>query len=328
MRPRLAILALLGLAAAGPMPAAAQSVLTTSAALACLTPPAAERGLPAYPRDAADRKDGGTVKAELLFTGPDQAPTFRSLCPFIQPAFIAAVQGHVQSWRVPCMPAGGEAVRLLLDFVFTPGDGRRVVSGPPVDAADLQRRLQQRCLTRILPGDHPDYPPAAARAGTQGNILVRLRFDSPTQPPQATFLATGRDPVLKAEVEDWVQGYRLPCMGRAPIDLEMVFRFHLEGGPRTNIRDMALRQFVMSARDVPRPAYFDFTAMGCPFDLRVSYRQPYARNGLFELDNSVPERQPFLDWLSQLALRLPEKTQQQVLGDTFTLSVPCGKLDI
>lgn len=326
MRRCLAVLALLGLAAAGP--AAAQSVLTTSAALACLTPAAAERGLPAYPRDEADRKDGGTIKAELLFTAPDKAPTFRSLGQPIGRAFEDAVARHVEAWRVPCLPAGGEAVRLLLDFVFTPGDGRRVVSGPPVDAADLQRRLQQRCLTRILPGDHPSYPPSAARAGTQGKFLVRLRFDSPTQPPQASFLATARDPVLKAEVEDWVQGYRLPCLGKTPIDLEMVFQFRMEGGPRTTIRDMTLRQFVMSVRDLPRPAYFDFQAMGCPFDLRVSYRQPFSRNGVFELEQSLPERQPFLDWLSQLALKLPERTQLQVLGDTFTLSVPCGKLDI
>jgi hypothetical protein len=328
MRSRLATLALLGLAAAGPMPAAAQSVLTTSAALACLTPPAGERGLPEYPRDQLDRKDSGTVKAELLFTAPDKAPVFRHLGPYVGRAFEDAVQRHVQAWRVPCMPADGEPVRLLLDFVFNPSDGRRVAGSPPVDAADLQRRLQLRCLTRIEPGQQPEYPDAARRRDAQGNFLIRLRFESPTQPPKATFVAEARDHALKSALEDWVNGYRLPCMGATPIETEMVFAFRLDGGERTRIRDLTLRQFVSSVRNLPRPAYFDFQAMGCPFDLRVSYRQPFSRNGVFELEKSLPERQPFLDWLSQLALRLPEKTQLEVLGDTFTLSVPCGKLDI
>ena len=39
-------------------------------------------------------------------------------------------------------------------------------------------------------------------------------------------------------------------------------------------------------------------------------------------------RLPFLDWLSGLALNLSAKDNNAILGNTMTLHVPCGTLDL
>lgn len=63
MRLRTAAGALL-LACAACATAQPTTTLSASPALTCLTPGAAERGVPAYPAELLDRKDGGTI--ELL----------------------------------------------------------------------------------------------------------------------------------------------------------------------------------------------------------------------------------------------------------------------
>lgn len=42
----------------------------------------------------------------------------------------------------------------------------------------------------------------------------------------------------------------------------------------------------------------------------------------------VAARRPFLDWLEGLTLDLKPQQQALVLGDEFTLTVPCGTLDL
>jgi hypothetical protein len=60
----------------------------------------------------------------------------------------------------------------------------------------------------------------------------------------------------------------------------------------------------------------------------VQYLRPHLSNHVKELDSSRPERRPFLDWLSRVTLNLNEKTNTAVLGDTFTVHVPCGTLSL
>jgi hypothetical protein len=60
----------------------------------------------------------------------------------------------------------------------------------------------------------------------------------------------------------------------------------------------------------------------------VTYARPFDRNSVQELDASVPARRPLLEWLAGITLDLSPKQNRAVLGESMTLSVPCGKLDL
>jgi hypothetical protein len=324
---RLALVLLV--AAGGAAPAAAQTVmLAPSEALACMTPPAAERGTPEYPPLALERKDEGTIRVELVFEQADAAPVLRVLSENYDSTMLAAVDRHVRRLRVPCQPAGAEPARIVMEFVFRPDDGRRVVALPPLDASEAERRRQAACLTRIEPGSKPEYPRKAMQDGEQGNFLVRLRFDDPTAPPAATFVAGRESGTLRRSLAAFLPGYRLPCLRGAPVALDVVFKFRLEGGDRVVINDMSLTRLVSAAKTMPLPARFDFNRMGCPFDVRVDYYQPYKDNITHSVGEARPERREFLAWLAGVQLRLADDQQLRVLGDRFTVSVPCATMDL
>lgn len=316
-------------AAAAVTPAWAQQVSPSpSAALACMTPGAAERGVPAYPPEQLERKDGATVRVELVFDGPQAAPALRRLdAAFVDEPFVQAVRDHVQRLRVPCMPAGAEPVRVQQTYVFRPDDGRNVVALPPRDVVSARRAEMHGCLRRIVPQALPEYPPAARREWLQGSYLVRLHFASPTDPPAAEIVAGPAHRELRRALEEFMPGYRLPCQQGDPISLDINFVFRLAGGERTVIHDMSLRQFLGLAREVP-PARFDLDALGCPFDLRVQHFQPYKPHVVGQLGEARPERLDFVEWLSQVQLRIDEPTALAVLGQDFTVSVPCGTLNL
>ena len=74
--------------------------------------------------------------------------------------------------------------------------------------------------------------------------------------------------------------------------------------------------------------YFDFGRMGCPFDLRVSFWQPLSGNRVGEVGVVHPERRHFIEWLQRQQLDLDSRSRNQVLGQSLTVSVPCGVLDL
>lgn len=316
------------LAAGCAAPAAAQLVmLAPSEALACMTPPAAERGLPEYPLEQFERKEQGTVRVELVFDRPDAAPATRVLDDTFT-GLIDAVLQHVRKLRVPCQPAGAEPARVVMEFVFRATDGRRVAELPAVDQADAERRRQMACLTRIVPGAKPEYPIRARRDGLQGRFLVELLFADPTAAPAAKFLAGAPTGVLRDSIEAFLPGYRLPCLRGAPLKMHLVYAFQIDGGERTLIRNLQLTQLLGAAEAMPLPASFDFNTMGCPFDVRIDYFQPFLKNWARSLAEARPERSAFLAWLGELRLRLNEHQQREVVGQDFVVSVPCAKLNL
>jgi hypothetical protein len=309
-------------------PAAAQGLITLppSAAIECMTPPEAQRGTPVYDADLLRRKEGGSVRVELSFASATSAPAVRFIGPLQFSGLTEAVEAHVSKLRVPCMPAGADAVRILQTYDFVPNDGRKVMASTPVDAKDAEWQEAVQCLTRIVGGDIPDYPRRSRMAGDEGNFLVRVVFDSATAPPKASFLGGPNLERLRLSVLSFVDGYRLPCLGSEPVTFDQTYMFRLDGGARTLFKDMTLQQFVGAADKLPSPAYFDTTKMGCPFDLRVTYMQPYKANHVGELDTTHPERRTLRDWLANTALRLDKP--YRVLGDEFTVSVPCIIIDL
>lgn len=303
--------------------------MAPSVALQCLTVEGGgQPGKPEYPAAAFKRREGGEVKVELVFAAPDQPPEVRLLDDNALPSLVDAVRRHVERLRVPCKPPATEPARLVQEFVFVPNDGRTVMPMQVRDAADAQQTRMFQCLQYITPGARPVYPLGPLSRGEEGKFLARLSFDSATRAPSVTYLAEARGGTFKHAIEDYVQGYRLPCHSAGIAQVDILFTFVIEDGQRTIVRNLSLVQALRAARDLDTPVAFDFSAMGCPFDVQITYMRPFKPSRVHELGSSHPARSPLLDWLSRLTLDLDPRNNVAVLGDKFTVSVPCGKLDL
>lgn len=286
---------------------------------------------PTYPPSMLERKDDGEVEVELEFGGPDSAPALRVLTKsHVVGDVLDTVTLFARGLRAPCVRADGPPLRVRQGFVFSANDGRKVATTRARDVADEQRQQQLACLVQADGGKVGSipYPREAAVSGDEGKVLVELTFRAPDRPPEAKVLASGPSRVLRNTVTTHVATLRMPCLSQPPLAMMQLYWFKLDEGARTLIRDLSLVQFLQAARNVPRGVFFDLNQMGCPFDLRVTYYQPHDTNAVRELDVSRSIRQPFLDWLSRLELNLPAARNTEVLGDTFTLSVPCTVIDL
>jgi hypothetical protein len=302
--------------------------LQPSAASQCLTAKGGPIPPLQYPDNALRRKDQGEISIELSFAGPDAAPRVRLLNsePVIDD-LEWAVRGHVDAFRVPCMKAGDPPVTMRQTYVFIPNDGRKVMSTVPADQDDAAREKSMRCIKHIERTTRPTYPVGALRRDEQGKVIAVHRFTGADAPPEVQIDAASHA-ALRTSVESYASGLRMPCLQDQPVSVYINYIFRIDGGSRTLLRDLALQTLVRGLKRPLPPAYFDFTTMGCPFDLRLSYYRPHRRNVVSELENTNPARAAFMDWLSMVTLSLDSANNTAILGDQITVSVPCGKLDL
>jgi hypothetical protein len=305
-------------------PAAGLSVqLAPSPRVECLTLP--EGAKLVYPPEAYERRDGGTVRIEMVFERSDAAPRVRVLDRDTFASLRDAVTEHVRRYRMPCLAAEHGPSTIRQDYVFVPNDGRKVVATAPVEDAALQARRQE-CLK--LPAQAASYSKAAVKDEEQGVVMLELRFDRIEQEPQVNVLAAPPGRWLRREVVEWAKDVRVRCADRLPERIVFTHIFKFEGSERDVLNDMDLRTFLTHSSKYDPGVYFDLTRMGCPFDVRVTYYRPHHRNSIGQLDRDVPERRPFLDWLANVELRLDRVAANRVLGSDFTLHVPCTKVDL
>ncbi len=309
--------------------AMAQPMLASSDAVACLTLVAGAPPL-VYPEELLRRKDGGTVRVALQFEAADQPPRVTVLDEDWQnlDGLEASVRAHVRHLRVPCMPAGSPAVVLRRDYVFVPNDGRKVVASRARDAADQVRHDQLTCIAHLTGLKRPDYPAKALQEEWQGNVYLRLRFESSDQPPKFEVLASPHRSVFEMAVRNYIEDLRMPCWVGGPVELTQLYKFAIEGGRRTLLKDLSLQHLLRAARDVPTGVYFDLNQMHCPFSLRLGYFRPHEPNQVSEIDTTHPERLAFIDWLSKITLDLPPERNTELLGQSITVEVPCGTVDL
>lgn len=329
--------AALGLLPAGPA-AAQRMTLEPSAAVGCLTPAAAERGAPDYPFAAFKLGTPGRVKVSLQFSAPDSRPVVKVLEHDGGDSFVEAVENHVRAFRVPCHDGIDTPVTLLFDFVFR-SDSRKVHWSPPTDGDDAQRQAQLACVVHTSGAKAPAYPPAARRAGLQGRVPVRLRYQAADKPPVVEMLPrlAANAPVhlqrqadiLSRPIEDWALGYRMPCYQGQPLTVRVDFIYVFEGEGYGFKPGMTLQTLLPLVRDIRKQRLaFDFTQMGCPFDVTLQYLQPRLDNLVGELGTPDPARQPFLRWLAALDFDLPEESLDAIYADTTQFTVPCIKIDL
>lgn len=321
------------LVVAGALTARAQeATLETSAALRCLSPPTDQRGQPEYPFDAWKASASGRVKVALVFNGPDLAPDVDVLLregpEEHQRRFVDAVHEHVGRLRVPCVRDVGGQARLEIVYEFRP-DRRHVDWSRPVDAADPGRARMLRCVAHVDRESKPPFPSWARRAGLQGRVLARMRFHAKDRPPEVQVHARSMAGDLKRVVADWAEGLRMPCHEGAPIQSVWTFVFLYQDDAAYGFREFTLTQLLGSVRGIRRQTLqLDTTPMGCPFELRLAYRQPHLPNLVGEVGSIDPARRPLLDWLATVDLDLPQRTLDAVYGDTAHLQVPCVKIDL
>ena len=298
--------------------------LAPSEALSCMTPQRAERGTPRYPKEALDRKEGGTVSAEMTFADAAKAPDVK-LHGVDNKALREAVAEHLKTFRVPCLGSAQQAV-IAVDFHFDPVDGRQVLWTNARDRHTGQAARARECLIWTL--GMPDYPPRALQNDEQGVVALDLRFADAVSGPQVIVLDETPGRWLIQAARTAAQGTRLPCYeGGAPFTYRVYFQFKIAGGNRAVLKDVPLLTYLGAVKDIKSAqAYFNFNEMKCPFDVRVEVRQPLDDNLVGELAESVPERAFFLAWLSRQRLELEPRLQNRLLGERLTVDVPCGAL--
>jgi hypothetical protein len=296
-------------------------------ALLCLRHADGPDAQPAYPAHLYQENRGARVQVEMRFTRPDRAPELRVLLHEGEPEFLQAVEAHVRGLRVPCLGAGAAAAVLRREYDFT-ADQRQVHWSDGRDASADERERLWGCLVHTSGFRAPEYPLAARRAEIQGRVLARLEFHDPQQPPRVTLHRRRNAEPLESTIRDWVAGYRLPCLVGQPLRSTFTFVFVLEG-EHYGFRDVNLRQFLGSTRGIEKQTLeLDTTQMGCPFELRMQYRQPDMLNLVGEPGNPVPARRPLLRWLAESELDLRGPLLDAIYGDSFKLAVPCLKINL
>jgi hypothetical protein len=321
----------------GAMLSVAAAAQTTTAAPGpaqrCLTRGEPSLGAPDYPAEAYRLKVGATVKVRLSFAAPDQAPAIESIAAKAdarhEGLFERSVRDFVARYRLPCLPAG-ETTPLAQEFVFVPHDGRPVAMyGMPDPSADRRARLA-KCVRHERPGTLPAYPGTLSRADREGNVMLRARFVSADTPPTLEVLDDGGSRYFAESASEYAEGFRLPCHdGNGPVDLLQLYVFRMPGGARLALRDLSLVQLLGSFKGIRQASvYFDFNAMGCPFDVRFGPRQPVLPNEVGEIGDSNPERRFFLDWLTRQQIDVPKQQLNAFIGQYAVVTVPCTVLNL
>jgi hypothetical protein len=317
-------------AAAGARPAP-EATLSPSPAQRCLEPAEATRAKPVYPEDKLRMKEGGTYEAEFVFTAPDRAPKV-NLHGNVDSYFARSIEAYAEQLRVPCMGAADRPVTLRQSFDFVPNDGRKVAWTAPSDSANAVREGKLKCVVPPQ-GDDAEirYPDKMLREGREAVVVARVRFSAPDRAPEVELLDDGGRREFKYGPMQYMTHLRMPCVDAgSPVETLYYFQFRFEDGVQHRVlQDVGLATFLGSVKAVPRGSiFFDTTKMKCPFDARLTFKQPFDRNRVEELEEDVPARHAFLDWLAGLELVIPGRKTTDLIDQQMTIHIPCAQVDL
>ena len=307
--------------------------LAASTTERCVTPTPGERAKPVYPAWEFEHKQGANVNVEFVFEAPDRAPKLRFLAPEPTVDFSRAVEDYAAQLRLSCMAPGDAPVTLRQGFDFVPNDGRKVAWTAMSDPSDVAREKTLDCI------EHPKddvvrirYPGDMLRAGRMGVVVARVTFIAGTAAPEVEVLYDGDGKSFGSAIRGYAAAMRLPCQhDGSPIHTMVEFLFLLDGERPASyvLNDLSLRDFLGAAKRVPPGSvYFDTTAMKCPFDVRFKLRQPFEPNRVDVLEEDVPARRAFADWLATREFELEPRTAAHLYGQSMTIHIPCAKIDL
>ncbi len=165
-----------------------------------------------------------------------------------------------------------------------------------------------------------------------GTVLVRLTFTSPDVAPEMRVIYNGGDRRLERAVWDRVLTYRMACLkpGDEPVTADQEFRFEFEGLDTPRLKpELTLVQLLGLVKDLkPQTVRFDFSTMGCPFQLSVEPYQPWAQNSVRQVGEANAGRREFTEWLRNVTFEIPPRAMKTAIGQPTIISVPCVLLDL
>ena len=335
-RPRLAATALLGLLAAliAHGPASAQQndisplpVDPATSPLRCLQQPEAPLE---YPAEARRLQLDGTVRVGLAFTAPDRPPEVEVLARFADERFVNAVRERVAAYRLPCQAAARGTVRAVQTFVFRLREPVPVRWSQPVELQDTGRARAMRACLRT-PDDQLQVNASRFDQKTVGNVLVRMTFTAPDQPPEVQALYASTSGNTQDAILDRARSYRLPCLSAEdrPMSFVQHFIYRKHDAGRASFKDeVTLGEFLSNIKGIrQQQAEFDFNTMNCPFTVAWTLGKPALANRVGEIGTERdPNRAEFLAWLAGLEMDLTPDRFEHLLGRMVKIKVACGTL--
>ncbi len=322
------LLLLAGLLLAASAGAQVRIELAPPAALECLQVPTGEPVEPVYPFDAYKAGEAGRVKATVSLPGGLFGNEVEIQSSEGAAAFVDAAKKFLRSLSAPCLKKG-EKVTLQYEFVFKPDD-RKVIWGSPTEATDETRRSEVKCIGHVDKVKSPPYPERARRSLQQGRVYGLMTFHSADAPPEVELLHRPAAESFAPSITSWAAGLRMPChAGRGPVRTGVLFIYLMEGEGRYGFKALTLPELLGVSKGIrERRLQLDTTAMGCPFDVKLTYYQPLRRNSVGEVGDSDPRRRPLLELLAGLELELRSNSLDSVFADTADVAVPCVRINL
>ncbi|WP_431288445.1 hypothetical protein [Roseateles chitinivorans] len=293
--------------------------------LRCLQAPASLE----YPAEPRRLNLGGTVRVALAFSGPDKAPDVEVLARFGDERLVHAVRAHVAAYRLPCQASGQPTVRAVQTFLFHPQEAVPIRWSHPIEEDDPARlRAMRECLR--TPAEKLQVGPSKFDRKTVSNVLTRMTFTAPDQPPQVEVLYSSTGGNTQDAFVDRIREYRLPCLApdARPVSFlqQMVYRRNDAG--RSVFKDqVTLGEFLSNIKDIrQQQVEFDFNTMHCPFTVAWKLGKPAVANHVGEVGEHDRNRAEFLSWLTGLQMDLTPERFERLLGRVVKVDVACGTL--
>lgn len=302
------------------------------APLSCLTSVRPESKAPAYPVGVLAGTEA-VVRVKLKFSSPDEAPAVELSFNNAGPSFATAVRDHVLNYRLPCLLPGSSFAGVQ-EFQFVVKNSvPRILQSAPRDAGG-ELIYPPECQAGFANATPARFPVATAISGpvATGNVLVRLTFTAPDAAPEIRVLYNGGDRRLERAVRNSVLTYRMPCLkpGDEPVIATQTFGFKFEGEDTAQlVPELTLVQLLGLVKGLSaQTVRFDFTTMGCPFQLSVAPYQPWAQNRVLQVGEANAGRREFTEWLRNVTFEIPPRAMKTAIGQPTTVSVPCVLLDL
>lgn len=280
-----------------------------------------ERPLEELSAKRPEVSNNGLLRLKLRFERADRPPMVETLLESADDEMVRVARRYVSGFRLPCLVEGDKPIELVQEFSFA-----RWGQETPVLLRD---REPQKLRLKAAP--MPDVP---SHGFEPGKMLVRFTFQPGQDEPEVSTVFSGVNRSMKAAVEDTVRRYRLADDMPRPASGQRSFVFRYEGSNATQFRlrkdEFSLMEFLRITSNLREHLVdIDLDSLGCPFDVRLSLRQPYEANGVFEIGAHDPNRAYLLDWLSKLKVSFANEAQQMDLYETdVKLRIPCGRLDL
>ncbi len=258
--------------------------------------------------------------------------------------FADAVIEEAKTYRFSCVKKGKSPLRYMQEVQFVPAEVPKVIAGrvrPVADATGLAlnagcfKSADGKLMSTGIPqwggtvkGSNISRPkPAEA---SRGVVIVAITFRGPDVAPEATILFSRGDKRFEGAVIDHVAGYRWSCMkaGDPPFKTTRAFSYVL-GGEEQVPNKLTLQQFLPAVDKLTeQKVRFDFTTMTCPFEIRLTYLQPFTRNDVKEVGGANLNRREFVSWLREVTLKPELNPDNKLVDRELEVSVPCLVLDL